>query len=63
MMQINGLEANLLLFALNEYFGVDKNGRLFHTRTIEGYSYNDVQSLRDRLFDHHEHPPEMYERD
>ena len=53
---ITGLEANFLLFALDEYLGVDANGHLLSAK--HGYARTDLQSLRDRLFDAHEHPPE-----
>ena len=57
MMEISGLEANFLLFALDKYLGVDANGKLFSA--AHGYSRESLQNLRDRLFAHHEHPPEM----
>lgn len=57
-MLITDLEANLLLSALDNYLGVDKDGKLQSTE--EFYSLKDVQYLRDRLFKHHKHPEQMY---
>lgn len=55
-MEITGLEAHFLLFALDDYLGVDANGKLLSAK--HGYSRSDLQNLRDRLFAAHEHPPE-----
>ena len=55
-MQIDGLEANLLLFGLDKLLGVDDQGKL--RNTFPGYTIEFCQSLRDRLFGAHEHPPE-----
>ena len=51
---ITGFEANVLLFALDQYLRVDKNGRVRHR--IKGYTSVELQSLRDRLMAIHEHP-------
>lgn len=58
-LKIDGLEANLLLFALDNYIGVDEDGKLYgeHVERL-GYSLEYAQSLRDRLFLIHEHPQE-----
>ena len=55
-MKITGLEANLLLFALDDFLGADENGKL--TSAFPGYSLKKCQALRDRLFGVHEHPSE-----
>lgn len=55
-MKITGLEANLLLFALDDFLGADDNGKL--KSAFEGYSLRSCQALRDRLFAIHEHPRE-----
>jgi hypothetical protein len=60
-MEITGLKANLLLFALDKLLGVDIRGRL--KTTYPGYSLTEVQYLRDRLFNNHEHPKEEDEED
>jgi len=59
MMWITGLEANFLLFALDAYLGVDALGKIMSTK--HGYSREEVQHLRNRLFDNHQHPKEEYE--
>lgn len=51
---ISGLEANFLLFALDRYLDVDDMGRV--TCEKHGYSLEDLQKLRDKLFAAHEHP-------
>lgn len=58
-MEISGLEAHYLLFALDSYLGVDANGHIFQCK--DGYTREGWQSLRDRLFAAHRHPPEDYE--
>jgi hypothetical protein len=56
-MKITGLEANLLLFALDEYVGVDDAGKVTRRFTlIEGLAPLEVQNLRDRLMALHTHP-------
>lgn len=55
-MKVSGLEANLLLFALDKYLGVDRHGKLLFTQ--RGYTMEETQDLRDRLFAAHEHPEE-----
>ena len=55
-MKITGLEANLLLFALDHLLGSDENGKL--KSAFPGYSPKNCQALRDRLFGIHEHPRE-----
>lgn len=54
--KISGREANTLLYALDEYFEVDENGKL---QDSPKYTWTDsrekVQELRDRLFNAHEH--------
>lgn len=57
--KISGLEANFLLFALDNYLGVDANGHIFQAK--HGYTRADLQALRDRLFNAHEHPDKMYD--
>lgn len=52
---ISGREANLLLFALDAYLGVDGNGKLRSTE--DHFSIEQAQALRDRLFSIHEHDP------
>ncbi len=51
---ITGLEANVLLFALDAYLGVDDRGMLLGDEP--GYTAQALQSLRDRLLGVHEHP-------
>ena len=53
-MRITGIEAHILLFALDSYLLCDKNGRVPEMK--DGYSVEHLQSLRDRLFKAHEHP-------
>ena len=52
---IDGLEANMLLFALDAYLG-SETGTV--TRGADGLSVAECQALRDRLFSVHEHPKE-----
>ncbi len=53
---ISGLEANFLLFALDKYVETDKMGKV--TKTSHGYSKENIQYIRDKLFMAHEHPQE-----
>ena len=53
-LEITGIEANLLLFLLDDYIA----GKWRVGKTIEGYNPEDLQGLRDRLFAAHEHPKE-----
>jgi len=54
-MQITGLEANLLLFALDRYLTVDtRTGKVMDTEP--GHTVDEVQHLRDGLLAHHQHP-------
>lgn len=55
--ELDGLEANFLLFALDRYCGVNQEGKLL-SRSRRGYSLEQVQALRDKLFAAHEHPEE-----
>lgn len=55
-MTITGLEANFLLFCLDHYCKVDKEGNL--TQASYGYSLKELNDLRWRLFHAHEHPEE-----
>lgn len=61
-MKITGLEANFLLYLLDEYCLVDDEGNLTCLPNIgvdwRGYNLKDLQNLRDRLFAAHEHPEE-----
>lgn len=52
--QITGLEANLLLYALDDYYKTDELGRV--TEDEKGYDIKSIQRLRDRLFAAHQHP-------
>ena len=56
-MKISRLEANFLLFAMDEYIGVDANGHIMSAK--HGYKRADLQSLRDKLFAAHEHAEEI----
>lgn len=58
-MEINGLEANVLLLTLDRYLGVDKNGCIQSVQP--GYNREELQSLRDRLFAAHIHPDDPEE--
>jgi len=51
---ISSLEANFLLYAMDAYLGVDAKGKLLSVK--HGYTYDDLQNLRDRLWAIHEHP-------
>ena len=53
-MEISGIEAHFLLFLLDDGLGVDANGHIMSAK--HGYSREALQSLRDRLFNAHEHP-------
>jgi hypothetical protein len=53
-MEITGLEANFLLYCLDRYCKVDKEGNL--TEAAWGYDLKDLNDLRWRLFAVHEHP-------
>jgi hypothetical protein len=53
-MEITGLEANFLLYCLDRYCKVDKEGNL--TEAAWGYDLKDLNDLRWRLFAAHEHP-------
>ena len=55
-MEITGIEANLLLTALDKMLPVDAFGHQF--ACAHGYTRKECQSLRDRLFAAHEHKPE-----
>lgn len=52
--EINGLEANLLLFALDGYMSVGMDGKV--AKGKDGLRRAQVQALRDRLMAVHEHP-------
>jgi hypothetical protein len=56
-MYLSGKDAHFLLFALDAYCEVDKEGKL--TKAKGGSSLQDLQDLRDRLFAAHEHPNEL----
>ena len=51
---ITGFEANVLLFALDQYLRVDASGRV--RQRVKGYTSVELQDLRDRLMAIHEHP-------
>lgn len=53
---ITGLEADLLLWALDEACMTDHNGKC--TIFVEGHELEFCQAVRDKLFAAHEHPPE-----
>lgn len=53
-MEISDIEAHFLLFALDDYLGIDARGHIMSAK--HGYSREALQSLRDRLFAAHEHP-------
>jgi len=55
--EISGLEANFLLFALDKFVQSDHQGRVTMQR-IEGYNLTQIQMLRDKLFAAHVHPQE-----
>ena len=55
-MEIDGIEANLLLTALDKMLPTDALGHQFSC--ADGYTREFCQSLRDRLFAIHEHPDE-----
>jgi hypothetical protein len=55
-MEITSLEANLLLFALDNL--CETNGRGHVTHAFDGYPLADIQDLRDRLMAAHSHPDE-----
>ena len=52
--EISDLEANALLFGFDKEFGVNEDGLV--TTAKYGYTIEDLQRLRDKLFDVHEHP-------
>lgn len=54
---VSDIEANALLYALDEHYDVDDEGQV---RSVmqSGLSLPSLQKLRDRLFDAHEHPEE-----
>lgn len=56
-MKITGTEADLLLYALDDFCRVDINGKLTKDPQIVGHTLKTAQDLRDRLFSAHEHPP------
>jgi hypothetical protein len=53
-MEISDIEAHFLLFALDDYLGIDARGHIMSAK--HGYSREALQSLRDRLFAAHGHP-------
>jgi hypothetical protein len=57
MMTITGREANLLLFALDNYLATDHDGKI--RRTADEFTMKQAQDLRDRLFAAHQHPKSM----
>lgn len=54
---ITGKEANFLLFLLDTLLKLD------NVKSVSGLSYslNQIENLRERLFNVHEHPPESNE--
>lgn len=52
--KITGVEAHFLLFALDDYLGVDAKGHVMSAK--HEYTREALQSLRDRLFAAHQHP-------
>lgn len=54
--EITGLEAHLCLIAISELFDTDGLGNIMHDGY--GYSIAEIQSLRDKLFEVHQHPAE-----
>jgi hypothetical protein len=52
--EITGIEANLLLFALDAYLLVNVHGKVLKSK--DGYTREELQALRDRLMAIHEHP-------
>lgn len=59
--KISGLEAHFLLFAMDNYLGVDANGHILSAKN--GFTRTELQSLRDKLFNAHEHRPGEYDDD
>lgn len=59
VLYISGLDANFLLFALDEFCKTDRNGKVQSTGDIPGYTLEDIQHLRDSLFTNHQHPEEL----
>ncbi len=53
---ISGLDAHILLFALDIYLDTDAAGKVTAHR---GHGMAEVQVLRDKLFAAHEHPEDM----
>jgi len=53
-MIITGIEAHFLLFAMDNYLGVDKDGKIKSVK--HRFGHEALQNLRDRLFAAHEHP-------
>lgn len=53
--QVSNLEANYLLFCLDRYVQTDINGKIVD-QPIDGYTKEEIQTLRDRLFAAHDHP-------
>ena len=55
---LTGIQAHYLLFALDYYCATDKYGKI----TLAPYgSFEKFQELRDKLFAAHEHPSEDFE--
>lgn len=50
---VSGEEANLLLFALDQYLETDYNGEVLQRKG--GYELEELQTLRNRLFAAHKH--------
>ncbi len=60
-MQISENEADVLLYAFDEFFGTEYDGKISPTPARESLlqvklgSLENAQALRDRLFQNHEH--------
>ena len=54
-LELTGYEANLVLFAFDDYFGTDNEGTVRDTRTLD--TLENLQRLRNALFKAHDHEP------
>lgn len=54
-LKLTGYEANLVLFAFDDYFGTDNEGTVRDTRALD--TLDNLQRLRNALFAAHDHEP------
>jgi hypothetical protein len=61
--EITGLQADLILWAFDDYYKTNEQGKVTYVPLHPGYTLHQLQKLRDRLFAIHEHPWEEEDGD